>query len=149
MKTPEQILDFINKQKVAFIASVDDDGFPNMKAMLMPRKINNNCFYFSTNTSSMRVTQYRKNPKASLYFFKKGLFRYEGIMLIGMIEVLEDEQTKKEIWRTGDTIFYRKGVSDPDYCVLKFVAAKGRYYCDLKTENFELSNSNLSMKELG
>jgi len=138
MKTAEQILNFINKQKVAFIASIDDEGFPNMKAMLMPRKIDGNCFYFSTNTSSMRVTQYRKNPKASIYFFNKGRFRYEGVMLIGVIEVLEDAQTKKEIWRTGDTIFYKKGINDPDYCVLKFTAAKGRHYCDLMTGSFEL-----------
>ncbi len=138
MKTAEQVFDFIGKQKVALIASVDDEGFPNMKAMLMPRKMDGSCFYFSTNTSSMRVAQYRKNPKASVYFFNKGRFRYEGIMLIGTMEIVEDEPTKKEIWRTGDTMFYKKGIGDPDYCVLKFTAAKGRYYCDLKTENFEL-----------
>lgn len=138
MKTAEQIYDFISKQKVAFIASVDDEGFPNMKAMLMPRKIDGNCFYFSTNTSSMRVSQYRKNAKASIYYFNKGRFRYEGVMLIGTMEILEDDGSKKEIWRTGDTMFYKKGVSDPDYCVLKFTATKGRYYCDLKTESFML-----------
>lgn len=138
MKTAEQIFAFIRRQKVALIASVDDEGFPNMKAMLMPRKMDGSCFYFSTNTSSMRVAQYRKNPKASVYFFHKGRFRYEGVMLLGVIEVLEDEQAKKEIWRTGDTLFYKKGVSDPDYCVLKFTAAKGRHYRDLKTESFEL-----------
>lgn len=138
MKTVEHVFDFISKQKVAFIASIDAEGFPNIKAMLMPRKIDGNCLYFSTNTSSMRVTQYRNNPKASVYFFNKGRFRYEGIMLIGTMEVLEDEQTKKEIWRTGDTMFYKKGISDPDYCVLRFIACKGRHYCDLKTESFEL-----------
>ncbi len=138
MKTADQIFDFIGRQKVAFIASVDDDGFPNMKAMLMPRKIDGNCLYFSTNTSSMRVEQYRKNEKASVYFFNKGRFRYEGVMLIGTMEVLEDTQIKEEIWRTGDTMFYRKGINDPDYCVLKFAASKGRHYCDLKTESFEL-----------
>lgn len=36
----------------------------------------------------------------------------------------------------GDTIFYKKGVTDPDYCVLKFTAETVRYYCDLKTEGF-------------
>ena len=30
---------FIRKQKVAFICSVDEEGFPNVKAMLKPRKI--------------------------------------------------------------------------------------------------------------
>ena len=39
MKTKEQIMGFISKQKTAFIASVDENGFPNMKAMLAPRKI--------------------------------------------------------------------------------------------------------------
>ena len=104
----------------------------------MPRKIEANYFYFSTNTSSIRANQYRENEKACIYFFHKGILRYEGIMLIGTMEVLEDTETKKEIWRTGDTMFYKKGVTDPDYCVLKFTAIKGRYYCDLKTVSFDL-----------
>jgi len=137
MKTRAQLIEFIEKQKVAFIASVDNDGFPNMKAMLMPRKIDGNCFYFTTNTSSMRVSQYRQNEKASIYFFNKGRFRYEGMMLIGTMEVLEDAETKQDIWRTGDTMFYKGGVTDPDYCVLRFTANKGRHYCDLKTESFD------------
>ena len=128
---------FVDKQKVAFICSVDDDGFPNTKAMLRPRKrIGLKEFYFSTNTSSMRVAQYRKNPKASIYFYHKGLIKYVGVMLKGKMEVLMDQKTKNSIWRRGDTMFYKKGVTDPDYCVLKFTATSGRYYCDLKTENF-------------
>lgn len=140
MKTREHIMEFIKKQKVAFIASVDEDGFPNMKAMLSPRKIEGNFFYFSTNTSSMRVQQFMKNPKASIYFYNKGRFRYEGIMLIGKMEVLHDEEIKKEIWQVGDIMYYRKGVTDPDYCVLKFTAVKGRHYCDLKTESFNIED---------
>ncbi len=140
MKTREQIIEFIQKQKVAFIGSVDEDGFPNMKAMFAPRKIEENCFYFSTNTSSMRSQQFMKNPKASIYFYNKGRFKYEGIMLIGMIEVLQDSKIKEEIWRTGDTMYYRQGVNDPDYCVLKFTAIKGRYYCDLRTESFNIED---------
>jgi len=128
----------IGKRGVAFIASVDEAGFPNMKAMLPPRKIEENCLYFTTNTSSLRVSQYRENPKASVYFFEKGRFRYEGVMLIGTMEVLEDAETKEEIWRTGDTMYYKKGVDDPDYCVLKFTALRGRRYCAFKSESFEL-----------
>ncbi len=140
MKTREQMTEFIEKQKVAFIASVDEDGFPNVKAMFAPRKREGNCFYFTTNTSSMRAQQFMKNPKASIYFYNKGRFKYEGIMLTGTMEVLQDEEIKKEIWQIGDTMFYKKGVTDPDYCVLKFTAARGRYYCDLKTENFSVED---------
>lgn len=140
MKTREQMTDFIEKQKVAFIASVDEDGFPNVKAMFAPRKREGNCFYFTTNTSSMRAQQFMKNPKASIYFYNKGRFKYEGIMLTGTMEVLQEEEIKKEIWQIGDTMFYKKGVTDPDYCVLKFTAVRGRYYCDLKTENFSVED---------
>lgn len=62
----------IDKQKIAFIASVDGDGFPNMKAMLSPRKRNGlREIWFSTNTSSMCVASYRQNPKASVYFYDR------------------------------------------------------------------------------
>lgn len=134
--TREHVIEFIKKQKTAFIASVDEDGFPNLKAMFVPRKIEGNSFYFTTNTSSMRTQQFMKNPKASIYFYNKGRFKYEGIMLTGTMEVLQDDAIKKEIWCTGDTIYYRQGVTDPDYCVLKFTAIKGRHYSGLKSESF-------------
>lgn len=139
MRSKEQIIDFIQKQKTAFIASVDEDGFPNMKAMFAPRKIDGNHFYFTTNTSSMRAQQFMRNPKASIYFYSRGRFKYEGLMLTGTMEVLQDEASKKEIWRTGDTMFYKKGVTDPDYCVLKFTAKKARHYSDLKSETFDFA----------
>lgn len=140
MKTKEQIMGFISKQKTAFIASVDENGFPNMKAMLAPRKIQGDCFYFSTNTSSMRVSQFMNNPKASVYFYNRGRVKYEGIMLTGTMEVLQDDNIKREIWQIGDTMYYKQGVTDPDYCVLKFTAIKGRHYCDLKSESFDMAD---------
>ena len=33
------IENFIRKQKVAFICSIDEEGFQNVKAMLKPRKM--------------------------------------------------------------------------------------------------------------
>ena len=127
---------FIDKQKVSLICSIDSENYPNVKAMLRPRKrVGLKEFYFSTNISSMRVAQYKKNPKASIYFYHKGLIS-TGVMLKGKMEVLTDQKTKDMIWRRGDTIFYKKGATDPDYCVLKFTATSDRYYCDLKTEDF-------------
>ena len=140
MKTKEHLMAFIKKQNVSFIASVDEEGFPNIKAMFAPRKIEGNCFYFSTNTSSMRTQQFVKNAKASIYFYNRGRFKFEGIMLTGTVEVLQDDNIKREIWCTGDTMYYKQGVTDPDYCVLKFTALGGRYYCDLKTESFDIED---------
>lgn len=127
----------IDNQSVSFIGSVDSDGFPNTKAMLPPRMREGiKTFLFSTNTSSMRVSQYRTEPKACIYFFDKRFFR--GVMLKGTMEVLEDQESKEMIWREGDTMYYKKGVTDPDYCVLRFTAKSGRYYTNFSSQNFEV-----------
>lgn len=125
----------IDKANVSMIGSVGQDGFPNMKAMLPPRKrVGIKEIYFTTNTSSMRVKQYLANPKASVYFFDKRFFR--GVMLKGTMEVLTDVQIKEDIWREGDEMYYPEGVTDPDYCVLRFTSIDGRYYSNFKSEDF-------------
>jgi len=127
----------IDKCKVSFIGSIDDDGFPNMKAMLPPRfRDGIKTFLFSTNTSSKRVAEFRKNNKANIYFYDGRFFR--GVMLLGTMEVLEDSESKKKIWQDGDTLYYPKGVDDLDYCVLRFTAQNGRYYSNFKSENFNV-----------
>jgi len=136
MRNPEQTIgNLIDKQGVALVGSIDNDGFPNMKAMLPPRKREGiREFWFTTNTSSMRVAQYRENPKACIYFYDKRFFR--GVQLVGAMKVLTDVEAKESIWRDGDTMYYPGGVTDPDYCVLKFTVHKGRYYANFKSEDF-------------
>lgn len=139
MRDPEQTIgNLIDKQGTSFISSIDQDGFPNIKAMLPPRKREGiRTFYFTTNTSSMRAAQYRINPKASIYFVDKRFYR--GVMLRGVMEVLEDALTKEMIWQEGDVKYYPKGVTDPDYCVLKFTAQAGRFYSNFHSENFPIA----------
>jgi len=127
----------IDAQKIAYLSSVDGAGFPNTKAMLAPREREGIAvLYFTTNTSSRRVGQFRANPKACVYFADARFFR--GVMLKGTIEVLTDPASKERIWRAGDTMYYPGGVTDPDYCVLKFTATGGRYYSNFKSEDFDL-----------
>ncbi len=138
MKDSEKTIgNIIDKQTVAFLGSVDQDGFPNIKAMLQPRKREGICtFYFTTNTSSMRVAQFRKNDHACIYFCDRRFFK--GVMLKGTVEVLTDPASKEMIWLPGDTMYYKEGVTDPDYCVLKFTAFSGRYYSAFKSEDFNV-----------
>lgn len=139
MRNVEQTIgNLIDKQSVSFIGSVDADGFPNIKAMLPPRKREGiKTFYFITNTASMRVGHYRKNSEACIYFCDKRFFR--GVMLKGTMDVLEDAASKEMAWREGDTMYYSLGVADPDYCVLKFTAQSGRYYANFSSEDFTVA----------
>ena len=111
MRNPEQTIgNLIDKQNVSFIASISKEGYPNIKAMLPPRKrIGIKEFWFTTNTSSMRVAQYRENPNASVYFYDRRFFR--GVMLIGTMEVLQDAETKQMIWLEGDTMLCYEAVT--------------------------------------
>jgi general stress protein 26 len=109
-----------------------------MKAMLPPRKREGiHTLWFTTNVSSMRVAQFRENSKASVYFYDKRFFR--GVMLVGTMEVLNDAASKEMIWREGDTMYYKQGVTDHDYCVLRFTATRGRYYADFSSQDFAVS----------
>lgn len=129
----------IDRQSTAFIGSVSAEGFPNVKAMLAPRKrIGLKTMYFTSNTSSMRAAQYRNDPKACVYFCDRRFFR--GVMLTGTMEVLEDSESREMIWQEGDTMYYPLGVTDPDYCVLRFTAESGRYYSNFKSEDFSIES---------
>ena len=127
----------IDKAPLTQICYIDGDGFPITKAMLKPREREGiKTFWFSTNTSSNKVKCYKENPKASIYFVDKRFLR--GVCIRGTVEVLETAEAKERIWQEGDTMYYPLGVTDPDYCVLKFTAEKGRYYSNFTSENFEI-----------
>lgn len=138
MRNPQQTIgNLIEKSTQAFIAYIDGEGYPITKAMLKPRDRKDiREFWFTTNTSSNKVKFFRENPKASIYFVDKRFFR--GVSLIGTVEVLEDQESKRQIWLEGDTMYYPLGVDDPDYCVLKFTAIKGRYYSNFHSEDFTI-----------
>ena len=120
---------------VTYISSVDKEGFPCTKAMLSPRvREGIKTFYFTTNTFSLRVAHYKANPKASIYFCDAEGFK--GMMLRGSMEVLTDAASKEMVWRESDTEYYPGGITDPNYCVLKFTATDGRFYSDFYPRSF-------------
>jgi len=138
MKNPQETIgNLIDKQSVGFISSVDEDGYPNTKAMLPPVKREGiKIFYWHTNSPSMRIKQYRNNPKACVYFCDKRFFR--GVMLKGTMDVLDDEKIKKEIWKDEFETYYKGGADGGDFIILKFTAESGRYYSNFNSENFAI-----------
>jgi general stress protein 26 len=130
-------LKVIERSTRAMVGSIDDEGYPNIKAMYSPREREGlKKLYFSTNTSSLRVAQFMKNPRASVYFYDGRFFR--GVMLKGKMAVLQDAESKAWIWREGDTLYFKKGVTDPDYCVLCFTSECGRFYENFHSVDFKI-----------
>lgn len=138
MRDPEKTVGgMAGKARTVYLSYIDSRGFPATRAMLAPREREGiRVFWFSTNTSSQKVAAFRRNPKGSIYFVDRLFFR--GVSLSGTVEVLEDPESKERLWRRGDTMYYSRGVTDPDYCVLKFTADRGRYYRNFKSEDFSI-----------
>ncbi len=131
-----QGLELIEKSKIAMLGTNGEGGFPNIKAMLNLKYEGIGRFWFSTNTSSKRVQQLRQDNRACIYFVDENEFK--GLMLVGVVEILQDIESRKMLWNEGFEIYYPQGVEDPDYSVLRFTARQGNFYHGLNNITFDL-----------
>lgn len=135
--TKEGIFDFISRQKTSVISSVGEDGYPATRALIQPVLVDGNDIYFATYTSSRKVKHYRANSKACVYFFEKGR-NFQGVELKGNMVVLTDQATKDRFWKPFFTRFYRRGDTDPDYCILKFTGFEAQWFSSQRTQTIKL-----------
>ena len=131
-----EALSLANRSNIAMLGTNGDDGYPNIKAMFKMGNEDLKIIWFSTNTSSKRVAQLNRDSKACVYFVD--FDQVKGLMLVGNVEVLQDIDSKKWLWREGFERYYPLGVTDPDYSVLRFMAQWGNYYHALSNVTFEL-----------
>lgn len=121
-----EMLELIDNTANVYIASVDNEGYPNIKCLFNRNHDSLTTFYLSSNLSSQRAKQYIENPKASMYFCNED--KIQALMLKGTMEVCTDLENRKRIWRDTDVEYYPAGVEDEDYCVLRFTAVEGNYW---------------------
>lgn len=111
--------------RIAVFVSLDENGHPEAKAMLIAKGSGLNCIRFSTNASSKHVEHIRNNPTAVVYVYDASTF--EGVMLAGTAREEPDQVWRVNIWEDGYEKSY-SGIDDPDYFILRFDAAWGNYY---------------------
>jgi general stress protein 26 len=132
----EKGLELVKNSKIALVGSIDHEDFPNIKAMMNLESEGLRKIWFSTNTSSKRVSYLKNNPKACVYYVNSDNFM--GLMLVGKIEVTQDDELRKKLWADGCEVYYPLGITDPDYSILCFTAEKGNFYQGLKNVDFEI-----------
>jgi general stress protein 26 len=131
-----QGLELVDKSKMCLVGTNGDNGFPNIKAMFSLKHKGLKHVWFSTNTSSKRVKQLKRDNKVCLYYVDEK--NYKGLMLIGTIKILQDLKSKKMLWSEGNEKYYPQGVTDPDYSVLYFTAESANYYHGMKNLIFKI-----------
>lgn len=131
-----QGLEMVKKLPICMVGTNGEDGFPNIKTMFNLKHEGFKRFWFSTNTSSRRVKQLRKDNRVCVYFVDEKLFK--GLKFTGTMEVLQDIESKKILWNEKSGKYYQLGIEDPDYSVLCFTAKQGNYYHALTNMDFEI-----------
>ena len=132
----QDALALANDSTIAMLGTNGDGGYPNIKAMIKMENEGLETIWFSTNTSSKRVAQLKRDSKACVYFVD--MDQWKGLMLVGTIEVLQDMESRQRLWRPGYEKYYPLGVTDADYSVLRFTAQWGNYYHALANVSFEV-----------
>ncbi len=145
----EKVISIIKGSKAAYLATVDKEGRPEIRALLnlcnpemfkdlegkaLFRDGETLTMYFTTNTSSKKVERIRNNNNAAVYFCEPEMFC--GICASGTIEEVEDNGLKEDLWQEGWTMYYHEGKTDPDYTVLKFTSSRISGWYDLDKHYF-------------
>jgi general stress protein 26 len=59
-------------------------------------------------------------------------------MLKGLMEIVEDQNIKNELWKDDFTMYYKDGKDGVDYTVIRFTAVSGRFYSNFSSEDFKI-----------
>ena len=134
MTPHEKALEIVNQCKIGMFGNKDEQGNPQIKAMLKTKNEGLNIFWFCSNTSSKRAAQIQKDENACIYFYEG----FNGVMFSGTAEVSWDDDVRKSFWEDGMERHYPLGPLDPDFALIKFTAKSGNLYRGLPTEDFEI-----------
>jgi general stress protein 26 len=143
-------LTLMSEAEAVYITTIDEQGFPQTRAMLNLRNKehypalvdvfrehdNDFLIYFTTNTSSTKILQIKKNPIVCAYFCKPKEFH--GLMLAGMIEIIDDPKVRETLWQDGWERYYPQGPNDPDHTVLRLLPDKAKGWYRAQTFAFTL-----------
>ncbi|MEX1378303.1 MAG: pyridoxamine 5'-phosphate oxidase family protein [Eubacteriales bacterium] len=113
------------------LAILTQDGKPHAATRSFCAPANILGGYVSSNTSGNLAQSVMKNSAASMCIRQGN----NNITLCGTVHIVEDKAKKAELWLDWFINHYKKGVDDPEYCVIEF-----------KTENVSLWISGEVMK---
>ncbi|MDD3238423.1 MAG: pyridoxamine 5'-phosphate oxidase family protein [Candidatus Gastranaerophilales bacterium] len=82
--------------------------------------------FIVSSLSSEKMEQIKDSKHSSLYFYCPKT--QSSITLFGTTEIVTDNKLKEKIWKAEWAHYFKKGVEDPDYTVLKFSPVVAKYY---------------------
>jgi general stress protein 26 len=124
-KAGEIIKGIISKGGFCSLALINLEGYPTVSTITPAKADGINWITFDTGLGSNKANRINKCDRASVCFNSSDPLY--NITLVGTIEILTDEKTKKENWYKGMEDHF-KGPEDPGYCVLKFKTERYNFF---------------------
>jgi len=115
-----------NKNFVASLALVDEQGYPTASTALVVRADGINQLTFSIVRGQNKANRAAANSRASVCISSDDY----NITLIGDVEILTDSVSKEENWIPGWSDRHFKAVDNNDYLVLRFTAKRYSLFID-------------------
>lgn len=82
--------------------------------------------WMATGADSVKVADFRRNPKAGLCYDKGGA----SVCLRGMVEIIDDDNIRREKWQGWYINHFPGGPADPRYVLLRFVGREATIWID-------------------
>lgn len=89
----QRIAQMLERCEDLILASIDGEGFPRPVPMCKVHSAGINEIWVSTGADSVKVAQFRKNPKAGLCYFEKG----RSMVMTGLVKIVTDDKKRKEL----------------------------------------------------
>ena len=124
-ETKSRILQMLDKEMFVSLATFGTNGYPDVRVLLVAAKDNVDTIWFATETSSGKIAQLRKNPKAAIYGHDRETMT--EFRLFGSVELLTDSAARQKIWREDFVQHFPDGIDSPTMIILKFNTDHGAY----------------------
>ena len=116
---------------------IDENGYPSVSPVSLHNPQSISELYLTTTMDSNKVKRLLKNSKASINCYNST----SNITLVGDAEIFADEETKGKYWPdwvAAGTDVYPDGVSDPNYCFIRFTTKRISLWIDDESAEFTL-----------
>lgn len=124
----KQLLALMDEAEAVYLATISGKG-PRIRALVNLRRADKYpgasktartddfTVYLATSAASDKVQDMQANPAVALYYCKPE--HYQGAMLSGRAEILDDPKLKKALWSPDWRVFWPREAADPDYVVVR------------------------------
>lgn len=119
------------KCDVATLTSINEKEYPRTCVLSIASAETFSDIYFVTSKRSDingKATHFERNKKASVCYFLGG----DSVTLIGNVEFVEDREIQEKIWKETDRKFFKKGIDDPKFRLIRFHTIEATFWIEGK-----------------